>query len=171
MSNFLVHPKTYFYSTHGEISAEMTYDAFKRNGLRKDFYITGFGNNGEVKAHISNMVPIDVKEYYKITVKGVGTERGTLYAYKFQKFMDSEGNIISVSSICPDSLVLSLNGNTAIEYIEFIEEKATFYNVITESPMENVYMTNIILFNTDTEERTVTEADDSNFFHGYSEKR
>ena len=85
--------------------------------------------------------------------------------------MDNEGNIISVSSICPDSLVLSLNGNTAIEYIEFIEEKTTFYNVITESPMENVYMTNIILFNTDTEERTVAEVDDNSFFHGYSEKR
>lgn len=151
MSKFIVHPLTMFYSTHGEISALQTYNAFVKEGLRDNFYVTGFYDNGESKSHIKSMTPVNCDKYYAVKISGASIQHNTIYVFENQRFLLESGETISVKDLKPDMLVVSLNGKMLIELVELCDIPALFYDVETEDFMGNIYMTNIILMQIENE--------------------
>lgn len=153
MSKFLFHKDTMLYSTHGELSAQLLFDASQKEKLADNFYAVGFYRNGEAKSHVLSVKPVEIKKCYKLYGNGVGMQRNEVYLYDKQKMLLESGEIIEIKDIRPNMFVVGLNGKTVINKVEMIEAETplVFYEIETEDSMQNLYGTNIIMFNIDND--------------------
>jgi hypothetical protein len=150
-NKFLVYKDSIFYSTHGEISAQVVYDAYIRDQIVDSFKLTGFKDNGESISSIISMKEVYLNECYIAKISGAGMQSYDLVVYNKQRFMDANGKPLHIEDIKVNTLLLSLNGMLQADFVELskdnsnnIEMPAKFYLIECQN-MPNMYTNNIIV--------------------------
>lgn len=144
-SKFLVNKDAIFFSTHGEIYADLIFSSYTNNDIDKDFRLAGFFNHDENLAHVSKIEKVILKNCYLINLSGVGVQNSQSFVYSEQKFIKTDGTSINIKEVNPNDILVSLNGHVNINYVELINEDTDFYILECDKEMPNIYINNIIM--------------------------
>ena len=81
-------------------------------------------------------------------VSGVGFQTTSLIFYPGQTFLDISGKVVTIDSVRPSDLLVSLNGMLNVDFVgelEVVDDMQTYYIIEFNSPMETVYANNVVI--------------------------
>lgn len=146
---FIVSSDIELYSSHGPLPAFQIYQAFLAKSLTRDFKLAGFGPQGkELSGTIKNITELTCPTGYLLKVSGVGFQSNSLIFYPGQTFLDISGKVVTIDSVRPSDLLVSLNGMLNVDFVselEMADEMQTFYVIEFTSPMETIYANNLVI--------------------------
>jgi hypothetical protein len=148
-SKFIVNSDIELYSTHGPLPAFKIFQAFCAKALARDFRLAGFGPQGkEISSTIKNIKEITCPVGYLMKVSGVGFQTASLIFYPGQTFLDISGKVVTIDSVRPADLLVSLNGMLNVDFVgelEVVDDMQTYYVIEFNSPMETIYANNVVI--------------------------